>query len=86
MTHINMKELIDKLKIERFFRDIWAFELLELEHLQSLARLATVRKFQPEQILWLQGQSIPHFIVVFIRPLRRNSARTRETVSRLTPS
>ncbi len=51
--------------IEKFFQHIWAFELLEPEHLRSLARMVTVRKLKQDRVIWLQGQPITHFTVVY---------------------
>jgi CRP/FNR family transcriptional regulator, cyclic AMP receptor protein len=59
------KQQVKIAEIEDFLRKIWAFELLDRAHLQTLAQLVLVRQLQPQQILWLQGQKITHFTMVY---------------------
>ena len=65
-----MAKTIEKREIEEFLRNIWAFKLLDPDQLLSLARLVVVRKFASNEILWLQGQSVTHFSIVFNGRLR----------------
>ena len=82
-----MSEKINSGQIEVFLRDIWAFELLDPQQLSVLARLVTVRRLAREEVLWLQGQRITHFIIVFegrLRSVRRSSSGAEKKLSSLT--
>ena len=73
-------------EIEVFLRDIWAFKLLEPEQLRSLARLVIVRKLAAEEVLWLQGQNVNHFSIVFngrLRTVRSSSSGAEKKLSTL---
>ena len=81
-----MADRIDKDEIARFLGQIWAFELLEPEHLRVLAQLVNVRKLSAEQVLWLQGQKVTFFSIVFagrLRSVRRTSGGSEKLVSTL---
>jgi len=73
-------------EIEVFLRDIWAFKLLEPEQLRSLSHLVLVRKLAAEEVLWLQGQNVSHFSIVFngrLRTVRRSSSGAEKKLSTL---
>ncbi len=79
-----MDKRIDTDTIQEFLRHIWAFELLQPDQLSKLAQLIHVKKLQPRQTIWLQGQSITHFLIVYsgeIRSLSRSSAGNEKLVS-----
>lgn len=64
------KTVIKKAQIEEFLRKISVFELLETDHLQTLTKLVVVRQLKGGEIVWLQGQRVTHFTVVFFGRLR----------------
>jgi len=73
-------------EIEAFLRDIWAFKRLEPEQVHSLVRLVRVRKLAAEEVLWLQGQNVTHFTIVFngrLRTVRRSSSGAEKKLSTL---
>jgi CRP-like cAMP-binding protein len=79
-------EQVEIAEIEAFLRKIWAFELLDKAHLQTLAQLVLVRKLQPEQILWLQGQKITHFTMVYqgrLNSIRRSAGGSEKLLGTL---
>lgn len=65
-----MAEQIDKTAIRDFLGKIWAFELLSPEHLDVLAKLVKVRQFNSDEVLWLQGQEVTYFTLVYSGQLR----------------
>jgi len=74
--------------IADFLQQIWAFELLDKEHLNKLAQMVNVRHLQPEQIIWLQGQPITHFTVVYqgrLKAIRGSAAGNEKLLSSLIP-
>ncbi|MBN1764556.1 MAG: Crp/Fnr family transcriptional regulator [Sedimentisphaerales bacterium] len=80
--------IIDESTIQRFLQEIPAFELLEEHHLRALASLVAVRKLKAEESLWMQGQQITHFIIVYegrLRSVRRSSSGGEKLLSTLTP-
>jgi CRP/FNR family transcriptional regulator, cyclic AMP receptor protein len=83
-----MSRKADINEVVSFLSRIRAFELLDGSHLQVLGRLIKVRFLEPEQVLWLQGQKITHFTIVYsgrLRSLRRSSSGSEKLVSILTP-
>ena len=75
---------IDKAEIERFLHRIWAFELLEPNQFQVLAELVRPHKLAKGELLWLQGQLVSHFSIVYsgkLRLVRRGSAGSAKQVS-----
>ena len=74
-----MAEKRDKLntaKIEKFLRGIGAFELLKPEQLGSIALNFNVRHVNEGETLWLQGQTVELFTIVYsgkLRLVRRSS-------------
>lgn len=77
---------IDKPEIRQFLSRIWAFELLDPDHLDELATLVTTRHLREGEVLWLQGQAIDFFTIVFdgqLRSVRRTSTGSEKLVSTL---
>jgi CRP/FNR family transcriptional regulator, cyclic AMP receptor protein len=75
-------------EVVSFLSRIRAFELLDGSHLHVLARLTKIRQMVRDEILWLQGQKITHFTIVYsgrMRSLRRSSSGSEKLVSILTP-
>ena len=83
-----MARAISTPQIQRFLGRIWAFELLEPAQIKLLARLTHVRDLAGEQVLWLQGQQVTHFTIVFcgtLRSVRRTSGGAEKLLSTLKP-
>jgi len=83
-----MSLAIDSGEISRFLSRISVFELLEPDHLDMLARLVMPRQLAAGQIIWLQGQNVTHFTILFsgqLRSVRRSSSGSEKLVSILTP-
>ncbi len=77
---------IEVTKIEDFLRRIWAFEQLSNDQLLVLAKLVVVRNLKNGEILWLQGQKITHFTIVYsgqLRSVRGASSGSEKMVSTL---
>ena len=77
---------IDHTEIERFLHRIWAFELLQPKQLQVLAELVRVRRLAQGEVLWLQGQRVSHFSVVYrgrLRSVRRSRKGSEKEISLL---
>jgi len=73
--------------VKQFLRNIWAFEMLDADYLETLARLVVVRDLKPKEIIWLQGQTVTHFTVVFsgeLRAVRGSVGGSEKLVSTLT--
>jgi CRP/FNR family transcriptional regulator len=81
-----MTASIEQTKLEEFLADIWAFQFLDEEHLRSLAGLTNARDLKEGQVLWLQGQRVTFFTMVFdgeLQALRRSSRGSEKLVSDL---
>ena len=79
-----MEALFDKSRLEEFLRHSWAFELMKPEQLRELADMMTMRRVKKGEILWLQGQEIPYFLVVYsgrLKSVRRTSSGSEKLVS-----
>ena len=77
---------IETAEIAEFLGQIWAFERLAPEQLGVLARLVNVRKLAEDKVLWLQGQKVTFFSIVFsgrLRSVRRTSGGSEKLVSTL---
>lgn len=82
-----MVDKIDKSDKQLFLRDISAFELMEPVHLRSLSELVSIKLFQRDEVLWLQGQQVTFFTVVYqgrFRSVRRTSTGSEKLLSTLT--
>lgn len=78
----------NSIKIREFLSRISAFELLTTEQLDVLAKLISVRNLRNNQVLWLQGQRITFFTIVYrgqLRSVRRSSSGNEKLVSTLSP-
>ena len=64
------KNQIKKEEIEQFLRKIWIFGTLKQEHIATLAKLVVVRQVKKSKIIWLQGQKVTNFTIVFYGQLR----------------
>jgi len=63
-------------KIKTFLRSIGVFELLKPEQLDSIAQHFNVRHINEGEVLWLQGQSVTLFTIIYsgrMRQVRRSS-------------
>ncbi|MBN2377960.1 MAG: Crp/Fnr family transcriptional regulator [Sedimentisphaerales bacterium] len=72
------------LEIEHFLHNIWAFEMLEPDQLGLLAKIIKPRNLGRDEILWLQGQRVTYFTVVYngnLRSVRRSSSGAEKLVS-----
>jgi len=81
-----MSAKISHKNIEQFLHRIWAFELLTPAHLSKLANLVVVRKMKARQTLWLQGQQVTYFTIVYegkLRCVRLSSAGNEKLVTTL---
>ena len=81
-----MVENITKAEIDRFLSNFGPFELLEPQQIKVLARLVTPRRLGSNEILWLQGQQVTHFTIVYagaLRSVRRTAAGAEKLVSTL---
>lgn len=81
-----MPEQISKKEIEQFLSRIWAFERLTPEQLRVLTHLTRIRNLSSDQVLWLQGQRVTFFSIVFsgrFRSVRRTSGGSEKLVSGL---
>ncbi len=56
--------------IEEFIRHLRVFELLDSGYIAQLARLVKVRQYNKGEILWLQGQQVEEFSIVYKGRLR----------------
>ncbi len=66
-------QTIDRQDIIPFLNRIWAFRQMESEHIEHLAAMIRVRYMTDDQVLWLQGQTVEFFCMVYegkIRSLR----------------
>lgn len=69
-----------------FLRGISVFELLTADQLKVLARNLRVRQLKAGEIVWLQGQTVTFFTIVYsgrIRTVRRTSSGEEKLVDRL---
>ena len=81
-----MVDSINKSDIERLLGRIGAFSFLEGPDLGVLAGLMVPRKVESGRILWLQGQEITHFYIVFygqLRSVRCNVQGSKKLLSTL---
>jgi CRP/FNR family cyclic AMP-dependent transcriptional regulator len=81
-----MKPAISIKRIEEFLSTFWVSEPLDPPHLRLLAKLVKIRHLKTEQILWLQGQRVTHFSIVFygkLRSVRCSSTGGEKLVSSL---
>lgn len=79
---------VDAITAEHFLKHIWAFELLEPQQVKQLAGLVRSRRLNRDEVLWLQGQQITYFTIIFsgqLRSVRRSSAGGEKLVSMLMP-
>lgn len=79
---------VNTIDVEDFLKHIWAFERLEAEQLHVLAELVRSRNLRKDEVLWLQGQKITFFSIVYsgqLRTLRRSSGGNEKLVSVLSP-
>jgi len=77
---------ISPVQIKEFLGRCRAFELLEPDQLQILAGLVAVRKLEADEILYLQGQRVSHFVIVFsgrLRSVRASSSGSEKLVGTL---
>lgn len=75
-------------RIEDFLSTFWISELLQPQQLKLLAQLVKVRHLKLGQILWLQGQRVTHFSILFcgkMRTVRRSLSGGEKLVSTLIP-
>ena len=73
-------------QIEEFLGEIWAFSLLDPMHLRSLARLVVSRALPAGEVLWLQGERVTFFAMVYdgyLQAVRRSSKGAEKLVSEL---
>ncbi len=83
-----MSDIINRKDITSFLANTRVFELLDSEHIDALVQKIRVRNLRPEQIVWLQGQQITSFLVVFkgqLRSVRRNISGSEKLVSIFDP-
>ncbi len=76
------------LEKEKFLQNIWAFQRLDPEHLHALAQLAVTRKFPKDSMLWLQGQKVTFFTLVYdgqIRSVRGSASGSEKLLSIIKP-
>ncbi len=81
-----MLKKVSGAQIEAFLSDFGPFELLDPRQIKVLARLVTPRRLHTNQILWLQGQQVTHFTIVYagaLRSVRRTAAGAEKLVSTL---
>ncbi len=79
---------LDTLTIGNFLLQIWAFESLSHEQMDVIARLVRVRKLPAGEVLWLQGQDITYFTIVYegqLRAVRRSSSGAEKLMTTLVP-
>ena len=72
----NGQDKLNMAKIKKFLQGISAFELLEHEQLDSIAEHFSVRRINEGEALWLQGQTVTLFTIVYsgkLRLVRRSS-------------
>ena len=82
-----MARTVSTERIREFLSRIWAFQLLEPAHLDLLTNFVTVRNLAPGYVLWLQGQEVNHFTIVFsgqLRSVRGTAAGSERLLSILT--
>jgi len=79
---------IEKKQIIEFLSGIRAFELLDKAHFEILTKLIHIQHLQEQQTLWLQGQKITFFSLVYsgkMHCLRRSSSGSEKLVSIIKP-
>lgn len=79
-----MSTTIDSAQIEQYLAHTSVFEMLEPAHMTILAQLVRTRKLAADEIIWLQGQTVTYFSIVFsgkLRSVRRTSAGSEKLVS-----
>jgi len=75
-------------EIEQFLANMNALAGLSSQHFCLLARLVHVRKMEPEEMLWRQGQKITHFNIIFegcLRSVRLSVSGQEKLLSTLPP-
>jgi len=75
-------------EIERFLGNMNALSGLSAQHFGLLARLVHVRKMEPEEVLWRQGQKVTHFNIIFegcLRSVRLSVGGQEKLLSTLPP-
>lgn len=78
---------VDKSRIAEFLGNIWAFERLDDEQLRILADLVHTRNLAEDQVVWLQGQEVTYFTIVYsgrLRSVRRTASGSEKLVTKLT--
>jgi len=73
--------------IKRFLKEIWAFERLTAEQINELAQLVHVKKLEAGQALWMQGQRVTFFSMVYdgkLRSIRQTIKGSEKLVTTLT--
>lgn len=79
-----MAQQLNPEQIAHFVGGIAPFELLKTEQLRVMAKHMRVRQLEAGEMLWLQGQKVPYFTIVFsgrIRTVRRTSSGEEKLVS-----
>ena len=79
---------IERKEIVAFLGKIWAFERLDPAYLERLAGLVKVRELKKGEVVWLQGQQVTCFTIVYygqLRAVRGSVGGSKKLLSTLTP-